>query len=218
MGIHVSFEIQTVEDRAKFIATGMASTRDIEVIIYHISGDKNTVLPKEITAYEKACWKHPKKPHLHHIPVLYEAWKNGLAAPLNGKSLREWPLISPSQINHAAALNIHTVEDFAELNDEGLRAFGIGGQQLKQKAKEYLAEAAGPGRAVEKIVAMEVANKEKDARLAKQEAELAQLRVMVEAMNISPIAPAKQATEELVPEQRRGPGRPPKQAQLEATA
>lgn len=69
----------------------------------------------------------------------YEAWQQGQDAPLNGTSVKEWPMLSPSQASNFIALNILTIEDVAAMTEDALRNFGIGGRELRDKAREWLA-------------------------------------------------------------------------------
>lgn len=153
MSVYVTFDIRAVEDREATKANGHYSTKDVDFAILRIPGDKHTVLEQEVTPEKITYWKNT--PHLAHIPTAYDAWKKGLDAPVSGIPLREWPIISPAQLQQALAIGIRTVEDFASLHEEGLRAFGIGGQVLKQKAKTYLESAASHGKVVERMTAQD---------------------------------------------------------------
>lgn len=150
---HVTFEIMPVEDREAFINTGHYKTKDAEFVVFRMPGDKNTEVIKEVTPDEIASWG--EQPHKMHLPIVYEAWKNNLEAPLSGTPLKEWPIISPAQLHQALSCGIRTVEDFASLSEQGLREFGMGGQVLKQKAQNWLNSAASHGKVTEQMTAMQ---------------------------------------------------------------
>ena len=149
---YASFEIRAVEDRAKTVESGVYGSRDAEFVIFRMPGDKNTIIEKEITPAEMTEWK--RTPHKDHVPQLYEAWKSGLEAPVNGVSLRDWPTISPSQLHQALSIGIRTVEDFANLTEEGLRAFGVGGRVLQQKARTFIEYGTQQGKVVEEMASL----------------------------------------------------------------
>lgn len=98
----------------------------------------------------------------------YEAWKAGHEAPLNGTSVKEWPLLSPAQAENFIALHVLTIEDVAAMTEEALGRFGMGARELREKAREWL-----QGREVSKSLASE--NEELKRQLAELSARLADL-------------------------------------------
>lgn len=99
---------------------------------------------KEVTDKLLDEWRYgndrmrkPPSPWAIHA---YEKWKAGQEVPENGTPLRNWVPASqsPSFIATAQAANVRTVEDLAQLNDEGLKRLGIGGLQWKRQAVEWL--------------------------------------------------------------------------------
>lgn len=68
----------------------------------------------------------------------YEAWKAGHDAPLNGASVKEWPILSPAQAENFIALHVLTIEDVAAMTEEALGRFGMGARELREKAREWL--------------------------------------------------------------------------------
>jgi hypothetical protein len=68
----------------------------------------------------------------------YKAWQEGLDAPLNGTSVREWPVLSPAQAENFIALRILTIEDVAAMTEDAMRHFGMGGRELKDKAIRWV--------------------------------------------------------------------------------
>lgn len=98
----------------------------------------------------------------------YEAWQQGQDAPLNGTSVREWPALSPSQAANFVALNILTIEDVAAMTEDAMRNVGMGGRDLREKARDWLA-----GGEIAKTVQQE--NEGLKAQLAELSARLAEL-------------------------------------------
>jgi hypothetical protein len=54
-------------------------------------------------------------------------------------------VISPAQQSNLIAINIRTVEDLAGVNDEGVRRIGMGGGELRDKAKAWLSQMKDKG-------------------------------------------------------------------------
>lgn len=105
---------------------------------------------------------------------------------IDGTPLKQWPLLSPAQIAEFNALNILSVEMLAELSDGNVAKI-FDGRQWREKAKAWLAQAKDGATAT---------------RLA---AENDRMKQEIEAL--------KARLNEIAPEtERRGPGRPPRQA------
>jgi hypothetical protein len=68
----------------------------------------------------------------------YKAWKQGLDAPLDGTSVKEWAYLSPSQAENFIAIRVMTIEDVAAMTEDAMRSYGIGGRELREKAREWL--------------------------------------------------------------------------------
>lgn len=68
----------------------------------------------------------------------YELWKEGMEAPLNGTSVREWPVLSPAEVENFIANRILTIEDVSAMTEEAMSRFGMGARGLRDKAREWL--------------------------------------------------------------------------------
>lgn len=68
----------------------------------------------------------------------YKAWLEGQDAPLNGLSVKEWPILSPSQAANFISLRILTVEDVAAMTEDAMGNFGLGARELREKARDWL--------------------------------------------------------------------------------
>jgi hypothetical protein len=79
--------------------------------------------------------------HVERWPELYQAFKAGKEAPLNGTPLAEWSLLKRAQIAELNYRNIRTIEDLADLSDLAVQNLGMGGQRLRARAKAYLDDA-----------------------------------------------------------------------------
>lgn len=76
----------------------------------------------------------------------YKAWKSGQELPVDGTPLKGWPMLSPAQLKNLTLMGLRSVEDVAGMNDEGMRRYGIGGLDLKNKAEAFLKAQKGPGK------------------------------------------------------------------------
>lgn len=88
----------------------------------------------------------------------YERWKKGEVLPLNGTPIKGWGVTSPAQQETLISLNILTVEDLADVNDEGLHRIGMGAVELKNKARAWLAQLKDKGPLTQKMAALESEN------------------------------------------------------------
>ena len=122
----------------------------------------------------------------------YDAWKSGQEPPLNGTSVKEWPILSPAQVQNFIALRVITIEDVAALTEEAIQRVGMDGRALREKAREWIQTAE-----LSKLAMSE--NGMLKAELAELKAQLAQI---IEAQNTPMIPPVAGIKKKL--------GRPPK--------
>jgi hypothetical protein len=81
----------------------------------------------------------------------YEAWKKQQEAPIQGTPIRNWPLLTPAQIENMTRLNVLAVEDLATANEQTLAGIGIGARELKQKAIDWLSMKQNEGPVIEQL-------------------------------------------------------------------
>lgn len=118
----------------------------------------------------------PAKPQdIARFPKHYEAFKNRTAEPETGTPLVEWPLITRSMAEELSFYNVKTVEQLVAMSDQNASKF-MGINMLKQKAKEYLGDAA------EKADA-----KKLETELAKRDKEIEELKAAVKALSAAPV-------------------------------
>lgn len=180
-GLHVEFYIESVKREFKSEEAGRPIHEDAEFVRILIPGDKNTAIEREATPEDK-----------HKFALEYARFKNGEreAAQTVGTPLSQWPAMSRALAKDFAALNIHTVEQLANLSDTGKQAFGMGANEWSAKAKAFL-ETASSSAAAQKYATENEALKRDIEILKGQIAEIS----------------ARTGTPE-----KRGPGRPPKAA------
>lgn len=86
----------------------------------------------------------------------YKAWKEGQEPPVNGTALKGWSLLTPAQLQNLIQMGMRTVEDVAGMNDEGMRRYGMGSLELKNKAAAFLKAQSGPAKVAAENAALKV--------------------------------------------------------------
>lgn len=126
------FRVIAAHNPHKSAEQGRPVYDDVEMVEIHIPGDRNSVAWERVQEHHKLRW-----------PRQYEEFKAGKVAATSGTPLAQWPGLSMSQIAEMAALHIRSVEDLAGLTDNRLDRLGPGGRTLRERARVYLAAAAG---------------------------------------------------------------------------
>ena len=153
----VVFETRAEEDRDASIQQGRFVARDVDYAIITPHGSKDRVerVVKEWFDHldREAAQGRFESNWLTAYKRAYVSWKEGREIPTEGTPIINWPLLSPSQVRMLQDLHILTVEVLANANEELIRRLGMGGRNLVQKAKDYLAQAT-PGKAAEETAAL----------------------------------------------------------------
>jgi len=184
-GLIVRFEMVAEMDQTRTDEEGRPVFVDKEYIEKRSLNDPFSTIHREVEAQDKRDFPHA-----------YKAFKEGLADPVSGTPLKEWAPIARSQAETLAFRGLRTVEQFAEVSDDGCAHLGHGYLTLRDKARAWLLKAKDASQ-VTKMTA-ELAKRDNEIEtLKRQNAEL--LEFMREE---------KEAREET----KRGPGRPRKEA------
>jgi hypothetical protein len=172
-GLFVVFERKAVQNKVKSEAAGRPIFDEFDYIEITIPGGKTKVVEK-VTDHHKQ--RFPKHWELHQKML---DGKTG--ASLIGTPLDQWPAMSVSQVHEMRALGIHTVDQLAHLNENGISAIGRGGRELKAKAAAFIAQASGDAEA-EALAAENIRQADEITDLRNQIAQLAeQMRQMQNA-------------------------------------
>lgn len=83
------------------------------------------MLPERVDAYKRS----------------YAAWKEGHELPMDGTPIKGWPVISPAQQDTLIRMKVVTVEMLADMNDEGVKRYGMGARDLVNKARAWVSQA-----------------------------------------------------------------------------
>lgn len=127
-GLYPVFSMQAVRDDDASLKEGREVFRDVEWIDIHIIGDNLTKPSRPVTDEDRARFRDA-----------YQAFKNQSIVAQNGTPVTEWPPVSKSMALMLKSLNIHTVEQLAEVADVNLK--WLGAREMQQKAKAWLAQA-----------------------------------------------------------------------------
>jgi hypothetical protein len=198
---HIRFEPRPVEDREASIAAGRKIYKDIDWVIITPPGGKD-VREDHAEAWLAKIEAQSQVGQYDYEWVdafrkMYAMYKDGKEMPENGTPLRMCvTLFSPAEIQNCLAVNVRTLEDLANANEEAISRLGMGGRALKTRAQTALSTGDGKESAM-RVEALEVENASLKERVSDLTAVVNELRDQMAMM-----VPA---------EQRRGPGRPPKQ-------
>lgn len=160
----VQFENRPIEDRAASLAAGYRVMRDVPfiIIVPHGSEGKTRIenryedwlkkvrgrggeqraagagadTPAMVEARFPQIW-------LDRIQAAFEAWKKGEELEIEGTPLRNWPVISKAQLGNCEGIHIRSVEELAGATDDTVARLGMGGMQLRQRARDWLKSQSG---------------------------------------------------------------------------
>ena len=189
---YVTFEFRAEEDRAASIEAGHYVSKDVPFVLVTPMGskDRHESPADEWFARREQDAAEGRFPRewLSAFKGAFAEWKAGREIPLNGTSVANWPVASPSQVKMLLDLKVRTVEDLAEANEETLNRLGMGGRTLKQKAQDWLASANDMGKVSEQLAGLRADNealKQRNEQLEKQLREvIPQLEALTKARKL----------------------------------
>lgn len=170
--LYIEFSRKPRLHPAKSRDAGRAIYEEMDYISIHVPGDKSSVIERPVTEQD-----------IQRFGDRYRKWKDGQSEAVVGTPLTALPGMTPSKVEEYRYFKILTVEQLAEANDNLGQKF-MSFQQDKQRAKAFLQVAANNA----PIEAMNV-------ELQKRDAEIENLRTMVEALQAQ-AKPAKRALPE----------------------
>lgn len=157
---HVRFETRSEEDRAGSIEQGRKVYRDRDWVIITPPGGKDVV---ENHAEQWLANIRDRSQVGQYDPEwvdtfskMYSLFKEGKELPEEGTPLRmSTTIFTPAEIANCLAVNIRTLEQLANANEEAMGRIGMGGRALKLRAQEAIKIGEGKGDAL-KVEALEV--------------------------------------------------------------
>lgn len=177
---YVRFETRAIEDKAASVAAGRYIARDVDYVLITPPYSKDVMIFK-VTQWFDNMTRDVQNNRLPeewaaNYRKQYELWKAGQEIPLDGTPIKGWGLASPAQQETLIRMNVRTVEDLARMNDEGIRRFGMGGVEMKNKAVAWLAQ-SDQGKSAAKMAELETEN-------SRLKTDLKELRDTVEKLSM----------------------------------
>jgi len=151
----VQFEVRAVEDRAASIAAGHYVGKDVNFALITPSGSHDCV-----EKYAEDWLAHITRESMDgrfpgawvdYYKRAYARWCEGLEIPLEGTPLAQWPGLAPAMLKTLLSINIRTVEDLANCNEEALQRMGMGSRSLKARAQAFLSTSNDVGKVAEEV-------------------------------------------------------------------
>lgn len=87
---------------------------------------------------KKVVDKPAKEEHQHRFPAAWKAFNEGLAGPTGGTPIESYHLLAMTQVAALKHLGIVTVEQLAEVSDGNLNQLGVGGREIRERARAWL--------------------------------------------------------------------------------
>lgn len=173
----VEFKQVAVENPKKSVELGYRFTEDVDFVHVMQPGSGNLSIHEAIAVdwlaqikrkfLENSADAMPQE-WVDGFHKKYELWKQGKEAPLMGTSVKEWPLLSPAEVENYQSLGIMTIEDIAAMTEEALGRVGMGAREKRDKARDWL-----KGKEISDAAMKE--NAELKAQLAEMQAQIAEL-------------------------------------------
>jgi len=160
--LYVEFSRKPKLHPAKSREAGRAVYVEADFIRIHVPGDKTSVVEREVTEQD-----------IQRFTERYNKWKAGQAEAVEGTPLSALPGMTPAKVEEYKYFKIVTVEQMADAND-GLGQKFMSFHQDKQRAKAFM-EVAKNNAPIERMT----------EELQKRDAEIDNLRMMVEALQAS---------------------------------
>lgn len=191
----VRFERRPVEDREATNREGRYITKDADFALI------TPPYSKDCVEHEVSQWLINLKANVRgdRIPLkwfeqyeeLYKRWQNGQEMPLYGTPIKGWPILSPAQQENLISMKVMTVEDLAQANDEGLRRMGMGGGDMREKARNWLNSAKDNGVVTMQMASLEADNKALRESVKSMSESMAELKALLTAQAKQSFQPAE---------------------------
>lgn len=126
-GVFPRFWLRVLENKTESLKQGHPVHKEVEWVDLIIAGDKNNKPSMRVTEEHKMRFREE-----------YQAFKDGVEAPLNGTDIREWNSITRSRAEDLVKMGIRTVEDLAGAPDNAIQRIGMGAREIVKKAQLFI--------------------------------------------------------------------------------
>lgn len=130
--LYVSFYMDAIEFKAESEKAGRPVFKDVPFIKIIVPGDVNNIIERKATKDDEL-----------KFPKAWARFKAQETESHDGMPLEQWPQITRSLLKELKYFEVHTVEQLASLSDSQVSKLGMGFTEYRNKAKAYLAAAAG---------------------------------------------------------------------------
>lgn len=173
---YVQFKQVAIEDRNLSIENGRRITKNVNMAFIQQVGQRDQVerIAEEwLDQLKRQCYEEIQPAEFYvHFKKKYEDWKAGIETPEHGTPITEWPVLSPAQVENLRSIHSYTVESIAQWGEEALNRYGMGGRELREKAKAWLESG---DKNAEKLLAVEAENRSLKDMIEKLAAKVAAL-------------------------------------------
>lgn len=200
---YVSFETRSVEDRQASIDAGRMIYKDVDFALITPQGSKDRferIASEWLAHIEVESRQDRFDPRwVDLFKRNYQNFLDNKEPEVDGTSLKDWPSVTPAQIKNFHAINVRSVEDIANANEETIMRMGMGARELQNRARNWIKASEGPGKLAEQISSLQVENeglKHRNSELTTQIAQLSQRLAFLEANGGSAIQAPPQKEDE----------------------
>ena len=188
----IAFSRKAVEDREASMKAGVYTAKDIDLVLITPHGSKDRIerVAEEWLQSQEQAAREDRIPAEWPAAFRrrYEAWVKDEELPEDGIALKNWPVLSPSQLDTLLKLGYRTVEDVSSMNEEGIARMGMGGRNLKRLAEDFLASSSN-GKFAQDMEALRETNKALELRLTSLSEQMTKLASLVPADKLKALGP-----------------------------
>ena len=183
----VEFRKVSEEDRQASVDAGTYIARDVDYAFITPAGSKDCIEKPVKEWFEQLATQVENNRFpaewLKAFRTRYESWVESGEIPVQGTSVKNWAVASPSQIEMLLKINVRTVEQLAVANEEVISRLGMGGRNLVEKAKAYAQQReSGVGKLAEENANLKQRLEQSDSVTAELKAQLDQLKAQLAAL------------------------------------
>jgi hypothetical protein len=130
--LNVSFYSEAVEYKAESEKAGRPIFHDVPHVRILVPADVTNIIERKATKEDE-----------QKFPRAWARFKSEQTEGIEGMPLEQWPQITRSLLKEFKYYEVHTVEQLAGLSDAQIARLGMGYTDYRNKAKAYIAAAAG---------------------------------------------------------------------------
>lgn len=163
------FHFGSVADEGASARAGRPVFKQVELVEVFLPGNPylQPVIP--VTDVERQRWAKA-----------YEQFRANEDQPAEGTPIKEWSVLTRSQVLELQAIGFQTIEELAAMSDNMASSkIGMGGMAIRDKAKAYCEQAAG----MAPITQLVEENEGLKAQLASQSNQLSELRAILDGLS-----------------------------------